>query len=439
MGSNQTIKYVAVFVGIMVLLITLKTCTGSADTIEPVQNDVIVGGGEALSDSALEGLGIEGDTEKDVVSHLVGMVRELKAASAKMEEQIKNQEYATGSSDSAAVEAAIKRFNEESDRKIQGLERQLTQLNLRLSRSDEAQGTPQTSEETVWVQPLGGMSSSTVASVLNKAGGSLMGLDQLQTFGGKTEQTITPYYTIPKNATLTEATALTALIGRVPVGASVSDPYSFKVIIGRDNLAANGIEIPEVAHAIISGKAVGDWTLGCVRGDVYSMTFVFEDGTIRTVPEAKDIYQGGASSQEVKIGELSDSFGNPCVMGERVSNAYSYLAQRIGIVGIGAAAEAAATSQTTLSTSSGAAGFGAASSVTGSMGDYILGRTIADGTREVADWMDRRQSQQFDVIYVAPGRAVSLHITEQITIDYDSTGRKTNHTSQLAGGYRELD
>src|SRR3546814_1863556 len=83
------------------------------------------------------------------------------------------------------------------------------------------------------------------------------------------------------------AIAMTALIGRVPVDGTVNDPYPFKVLIGLDNLTANGIDIPDVAGAVVSGTASGDWTLSCVRGQIRSVTFVFQDGTIRTVPEDK--------------------------------------------------------------------------------------------------------------------------------------------------------
>jgi integrating conjugative element protein (TIGR03752 family) len=253
------------------------------------------------------------------------------------------------------------------------------------------------------------------------------------------EETMNPVYTIAKNSTLVDATAMTALIGRVPLGSQVTDPYSFKLIIGKDNLIANGIELPEVAYSIASGKAVGDWTLGCVRGDVHSITFVFEDGTIRTVPEAKSVFAGSGQSRELKIGELSDAFGNPCVVGERITNAYTYLAQRIGVTAAAAAAEAAAASQTTVLTSAGGGGIGTSVAVDGSTSDYILGKTISDGAQEVAGWLDQRQSQQFDAIYVAPGANVSMHVTEQIDIDYDTVGRKTNHLGFNTGGYRALD
>ncbi len=39
-----------------------------------------------------------------------------------------------------------------------------------------------------------------------------------------------------------------------------------------------------VAGAVASGTASGDWTLSCVRGQIRSLTFVFNDGTVRTFP-----------------------------------------------------------------------------------------------------------------------------------------------------------
>src|SRR3546814_7588460 len=89
-------------------------------------------------------------------------------------------------------------------------------------------------------------------------------------------------YTVPSNSTLMGSIAMTALFGRVPIDGTVNDPYPFKVLIGLDNLTANGIDIPDVAGAVVSGTASGDWTLSCVRGQIRSVTFVFQDGTIRT-------------------------------------------------------------------------------------------------------------------------------------------------------------
>ncbi|BBA32469.1 integrating conjugative element protein family [Methylocaldum marinum] len=88
---------------------------------------------------------------------------------------------------------------------------------------------------------------------------------------------------MPRNATLIGSTGMTALIGRIPIKGQVEDPYPLKVIVGSDNLAANGLEIPGVDGMIFSGTAIGDWALSCVRGTLHSVTFVFDDGTIRTL------------------------------------------------------------------------------------------------------------------------------------------------------------
>ncbi|HHX2309835.1 TPA: TIGR03752 family integrating conjugative element protein, partial [Pseudomonas aeruginosa] len=53
-------------------------------------------------------------------------------------------------------------------------------------------------------------------------------------------------YTLPQNSTLMGSVAMSALIGRVPVDGTVNDPYPFKILIGPDNLTANGIELPDV-------------------------------------------------------------------------------------------------------------------------------------------------------------------------------------------------
>ncbi|MBD2816908.1 TIGR03752 family integrating conjugative element protein, partial [Xenorhabdus sp. Flor] len=58
-------------------------------------------------------------------------------------------------------------------------------------------------------------------------------------------------------------------------------------------------------------------TLSCVRGQVNSITVVFQDGTVRTLP--------GAGQNTHGIGWLSDENGIPCISGERKSNAATYL------------------------------------------------------------------------------------------------------------------
>lgn len=459
MGHNKVVQFGAVLLLLAAILVAVKSCEG-----EPTKpdNPIEVGGG-ALSAEALAGLGIEGDTEKDIVATLIGEVRDMKDGMTLLRNdntalradnaELKKMEQTLGRRLHTELSEAEKSVVAQSTAEYEDMMRRLEEAEHTLARTQAAQrrSTPPAAQgvdamETVWVEPLGNEADSEggLLDNLNRAQRGFrntMALDNLPGAAGRgaAQAPPVPYYTIPRNATLVASTAMTALVGRVPIGGQVTDPYSFKVIIGRENLMANGIELPEVAYSIASGKAVGDWTLGCVRGDLHSITFVFEDGTIRTVPKAEDIYEGTASARDVKIGELSDAFGNPCVVGQRISNAYTYLAQRMGVVSVSAAAEAAAASQTTQITSVDGSGTGVTTVVDGSTSDYILGKTIADGSMEVARWLDERQAQQFDAIYVHPGAEVSMHITEQINIDYDPNGRKTNYGALALGGYRELD
>lgn len=91
------------------------------------------------------------------------------------------------------------------------------------------------------------------------------------------------------------------------------------MLIGPDNLTANGIDLPEVAGAVVSGTASGDWTLSCVRGQIRSVTFVFRDGTIRTVPDEKG--QGGTSGNRGNAGNGTAADGQGPILGASAGSA----------------------------------------------------------------------------------------------------------------------
>ncbi|MFV0277015.1 MAG: TIGR03752 family integrating conjugative element protein [Parahaliea sp.] len=481
LAQNRIVQFGSIALLAVVVLVIVANSGGKVHTTE---QPIAVGGGEAMTPEMAAALRIEGDTEGDTVRTLIAEVKKLRDESDRLSSEnsklrtsnseLKQMERRIGSNVEADMEVVRDRVQAQLDAKVESLEDQLRSLEARAQQvqrenrsrwssvaSSTASATPAAPTGGItWVQPLGGAVPTGAPAALGEGGSGLLGFldsarngadDKLELERltgrkgqryGEAQDPVRPVYTLPKNATLVNSTALTALVGRVPLGGQVTDPYLFKVIIGRDNLAANGIEVPGVSYSVASGQAVGDWTLGCVRGTLYSMTFVFEDGTIRTVPKADSIYEGGGgstSSNTRAIGELSDELGNPCVVGQRITNAYSYLAQRIGVVGVAAAAEAAAASQTTQATSVGGGGVTTSTTVDGSTGDYVLGRTLADGSREVASWLDARQSQQFDAVYVPPGATVAIHITEQIDIDYDPAGRRTTYAGLGAGGYRALD
>lgn len=228
---------------------------------------------------------------------------------------------------------------------------------------------------------------------------------------------ITPVYTVPSNSTFLDSIAMTGLIGRIPIDNRVSDAYPFKVLIGRENLIANGIELPDVEGAIVSGTATGDWTLSCVRGEVKSMTFVFNDGRIVSTSNK------GSGNNSEKIGWLSDSSGIPCVPGERKTNAPEYLGTNFFLAAASAAAQGFSQSQTTTVVD----GNSVVGAVTGDQGKFILGQAIGGGLKESADWFRKRFAENFDAVYVPPGHRVAIHIEKEIEIDYNAKERKVKY------------
>jgi integrating conjugative element protein (TIGR03752 family) len=239
-------------------------------------------------------------------------------------------------------------------------------------------------------------------------------------------------YTVPSNSTLMGSIAMTALIGRVPIDGTVNDPYPFKVVIGPDNLTANGIDIPDVAGAVVSGTASGDWTLSCVRGQIRSITFVFEDGTIRTLPEESGRNSSNRSDTGTQggLGWISDPHGIPCVSGERRSNAQQYLGTQALITAAGAGAASL------IDSDSGRVSYVGSDGSIGTVGitaNEAMGRILAGGVQEMSQWVNKLYGQAFAAVYVEPGAKVAVHIEQPLTIDYDAKGRRVDH--RLGGSH----
>jgi integrating conjugative element protein (TIGR03752 family) len=222
--------------------------------------------------------------------------------------------------------------------------------------------------------------------------------------------------------------AMTALIGRVPVDGTVNDPYPFKVLVGPDNLTANGIDLPDVAGAVFSGTASGDWTLSCVRGQVRSITFVFQDGTIRTIPDDRNGNQQNnnqqGNGQLSGLGWISDPHGIPCVSGERRSNAQQYLGTQALITAAGAGAASLVKSDSGRMSYTGADGY---IGTVGISGNEAMGRILAGGVQEMSQWVNKLYGQAFAAVYVEPGAPVAIHLEKPLAIDYDPEGRKVDH------------
>lgn len=286
----------------------------------------------------------------------------------------------------------------------------------------------------VWINPLDAIDTDASAAngngllhpIRQSTGGALSSAREQTGNIARELETLRPMYTVPRNATLVGSTAMTALVGRVPVRGQVRDPMPFKVITGADNLAANGLSVPGVQGMVWSGTAIGDWTLSCVTGRLDSVTFVFDDGTIRTI--SGDDRGGQTGSSNRPLGWISDQQGIPCISGDRKTNAPAFLTQRIGVMAVQAAADAAAAAETTSVVSNTGA---ATNNVTGDAGTYVLGKTLAGGSDEVAKWLLERQSQSFDAVFVPAGTRLAIHIDRELPIDLDLKGRKLNHAKSI--------
>ena len=476
MKSNPLLKWLLIPVALLLLFVGIKLFSGGQGG-KPAP----AGGTSQLTPEEMKALGIEGDTPRDTVATLVAQVKQLRNELQTALNDNKNQKTenermrARESAVDQRIQSALdgERSRLQQDREQVAGDRQQTQgllqdLQRRLdglsgkggaqadlpvglgledgdgkSFGDARTGT--SSSGMRWVEPDDvkptGKNGSSSASTLN-----------FPTSFGPAQKTLStaaenvadagsravgasakPVYTVPSNSTLMGSIAMTALIGRVPIDGTVNDPYPFKVLIGPDNLTANGIDIPDVAGAVVSGTAAGDWTLSCVRGQIRSVTFVFNDGTIRTMPEDGSRHQGGGqsggsgatSTTQGGLGWISDPYGIPCVSGERRSNAQQYLGSQALITAAGAGAASLIKSDNgsvaVVANSNGSLG------TVGISGNEAMGRILAGGVRDMADWVNKLYGQAFAAIYVRPGAKVAVHLEQPLNIDYDAKGRRVNH------------
>lgn len=234
----------------------------------------------------------------------------------------------------------------------------------------------------------------------------------------------TSYLTIPATTTLLGATALTALVGRIPTRGQLQDPWRFKVLVGSKNLASNGHRIPHLAGMLLAGTARGDLSLSCVSGNLDTATFIFSDGTIQTARKIAD-----PESTFTGLGWISDEFGNPCIEGELKSNALQYLTQATLINTTRATAEAIANAQTETSTNAGSDE--TTTAVVGDIDQFVAGYATKESLLTVADWLNDRQLNSFDAIYVPAGQSVAIHIEETIQIDQEPNARKVQNLNLL--------
>lgn len=232
------------------------------------------------------------------------------------------------------------------------------------------------------------------------------------------------FATIPRGGTGIDTISLTALIGRIPVGGQIVDAYKFKVLLNAENLASNGISVDGLESAIVGGRVSGDYALKCVQGTIDYITFTFQDGTISTFPE---VGEGEIDvAPEDSLGYISDNAGVPCIQGTFISNGASYLAQQVGLTSLRVGAEAYAESQVDTQYR----GESVTTGVTGDTDKYVIGKMASESLNETTDWLEERQQNSFDAVYLPPATKMTLHFEREIPIDYNPIGRRTNYGSQ---------
>ncbi len=413
---------------------------------------------EAVPQASMPDADTPADTIKTLTANVSGMTSQLNAL--RQDNAVLRQENRELIEDRSRIESSIvsklKGMLDERDHEsdtpetvsaIAALTARLDALARRFSDEESAgssSGAPlpvgrgleaprtRTPTSPVWIEPLehaavvgpDGVTAPTLAA-LDRARPALSPLMEQE---GKTVEAEVAVYTVPRNATLVGSVGMTALVGRIPVQGQVHDPMPFKVITGKDNLAANGLRIPGVEGMIWSGTAIGDWTLSCVSGQLESVTFVFEDGTIRTLSSDGNQSGDSGSPGTGPLGWISDAWGVPCISGARKTSAHTYLAQRIGVMAMEAAGEAVAQAETTtLISDSGVT----SSVVSGRTGKYVLGKAARRGSDELARWLAERQAQSFDAVFVPAGVELAIHVDHALNLDFQPDGRKLHHETNL--------
>jgi hypothetical protein len=67
-----------------------------------------------------------------------------------------------------------------------------------------------------------------------------------------------------------------------------------------------------------------------------------------------------------------------------------------------------------------------------------MGRILASGVHDAADWVNKLYGQAFAAIYVPPAAKVAVHLEQALRIDYDAKGRRVDHHLGEAHAY-DLD
>ena len=342
----------------------------------------------------------EGDTTVETIRTLIAQLDILEQQLTQLGDRTENlhRDVRLGSQREAATQSRLHKLTQRIDTVEQGA-----------NRSDASVfGQLQTQSDTV------GFGTSIIQSLT-----PLAALPIENPLGSVAEQpALRPVFTIPANTIFFDAIALTALLGRVPDGNKVQAPFPVKLIVGRDNLVAGGYALPEVESMLLSGTAIGDWTLRCIRIALDSASFIFVDGTIASLnlqsDTAADPLSGG-------IGWVSDAHGLPCIRGRLITTVGREALSRIFLQ---AAQGFAGSSQQGQLTEITTADGNLLRSLSGDGGRFNRSGAAQAALAEWQRYLLERAAGRFDAVYSPAGQKVVVHISHQLEIDYPNQGRR---------------
>lgn len=419
---NRTTRLIAFAIGLVIFVIIVLMAISGNKAPKPVAAHYAED--TASDDNKVEALKTLTANLQDVENknkQLSDQIAALNAQNAASLAQFKQ-------SISDSMQQNLKQLQDQNTAQAQKLQEMVNQKSDSTSYDIQGDDGGTTANNFKWVSDI---STVTPRGIAKTSGDDTVLVSTDNTTPPQKASTVDPVYTIPVNATLTGASLMTPLVGRIPIDGKLTSPYQFKLVLSRRNLTANGFPLPGVTGAVASGIASGDMLGSCARGTLTSITFVFGDGRISTTQTSDDDQNG--------LGYLSSMTGDPCIKGDFHTNAGVVLSADIAL---GAAqGYANAFSQSQIQPVSDGASF---TSIIKNANTFAEGQAGSAGIQAAQTWWNQRVQNSFDYIYVPnvsnghPMKVV-LNITQQISIDYDDKARKVSYESATKNNNHELD
>ncbi len=162
-----------------------------------------------------------------------------------------------------------------------------------------------------------------------------------------------------------------------------------------DLSTANGVPLPGIHGAVASGIASGDLLGGCARGDINSMTFVFNDGTISTTTISNGSTTDDSNNS---LGYISTPTGNPCIPGKLHTDAAVFLGAQVGFGAMQGYANSISNSQYMQGANASGQTF---TMLMGNADKAAAGQALSSGAEAAQTWWNQRVQSSHDFVYVS--------------------------------------